>query len=426
MLRALRYPNYRLFFFGQIVSLAGTWMSNTAASWLVYRLTGSAFLLGMVGFATQLPSFLLAPLAGTAVDRYNRRRLLMLTQFLSMLQSFALAFMTFSGHITIHWLLALSAFQGILNAFDMPCRQAFVVELVEDKKDLSNAIALNSSIFNLARLLGPAIGGLLIAAAGEGWCFFTDGFSYLAVIFALMAMRIKTGTPRPAGNALNQFKEGLKYAAGSKPIRSLISLISLVSLVGVPYAVLMPVFAARLGGGPHTLGLLMAASGLGALIGALSLAARKSVLGLSRLIPAATVIFGLGLIAFSFSHRLWLSFILLVITGCGFMLQMASSNTILQTIVDDDKRGRVMSLFIMAFMGSAPFGSLLAGGLSETLGAQATLRIGGFCCLAGAFWFHSQLPGIRKVIRPIYVRLGIIREIAEGLESTAAYFPQEK
>ncbi len=430
MLRALRYHNYRLFFGGQLISLMGTWMTNTATSWLVYRLTGSALLLGMVGFCSQIPAFMLAPFAGLIVDRYNRRNILIFTQTLSMIQSFTLAALTLSSRITIPLLLGLSACQGLINAFDMPCRHAFVVEMIEHKKDLGNAIALNSSMFNLARLLGPAMGGIIIAAVGEGWCFLIDGVTYLAVIAALSAMMIK---PRillePTGtNIFEQLLEGWKYVAKSIPIRSIIGLLALVSLLGVPYVVLMPIFADQvLGGGPHTLGFLMTATGAGALIGALWLASRKSVRGLSRIIPLSCVVFSMGLIAFSFSKTLWLSFALLVITSCGFMIQMASGNTILQTIVEDDKRGRVMSLFVMAFMGSAPFGSLLTGSLSQKIGAPLTLRICGACCIAGAIWFYKQLPEIGKVIRPIYIKLGIIPQVAAGLETASEItLPPEK
>ncbi len=430
MLRALRYRNYRLFFGGQLISLMGTWMTNTATSWLVYRLTGSAFLLGMVGFCSQIPAFLLAPFAGLIVDRHNRRNILIFTQTLSMIQSFTLAALTLSSRITIPWLLTLSVFQGLINAFDMPCRHAFVVEMIENKKDLGNAIALNSSMFNLARLAGPAMGGIIIMAVGEGWCFLIDGVSYLAVITALTAMKSKTRElPKPAEtHPLDQLLEGWKYVAKSVPIRSIITLLALVSLLGVPYVVLMPIFADQiLGGGPHTLGFLMTATGAGALIGALWLASRKSVAGLSRIIPVSCVVFGMGLIAFSFSKTLWFSFALLIVTSCGFMIQMASGNTILQTIVEDDKRGRVMSLFVMAFMGSAPFGSLLAGGLSQKIGAPLTLRICGACCIAGAIWFYKQLPEIRKAIRPIYIKLGIIPEVAAGLETASELtMPSEK
>lgn len=419
--RALRYRNYRLFFGGQIVSLTGTWITNIATSWLVYRLTGSAFLLGLVGFSGQLPAFLLMPVAGLIVDRYNQHRILIATQTLSMLQSFALAALTLSHKITIPWLVALSVVQGLVNAFDMPCRQAFVVRMIEKKEDLGNAIALNSSMFNAARIVGPAIGGALIAAAGEGWCFFLDGLSYLAVIAGYLAMRIPPRTSVPSSvDGMTQFREGLKYALKSRPIRSLLGLIALVSLMGVPYMVLMPIFAGEvLKGGPHTLGLLMTAAGAGALTGALWLASRKSVLGLGRVIPLATAAFGLGLIAFSFTRNIGLALVFLVIAGGGFMVQMAAGNTILQTIVEDDKRGRVMSLFIMAFVGTAPFGSLFAGALSQRIGVPHTLLISGVSCLLGAFWFYRQLPEIRAAIRPIYRMLGILKEVKSGIGTVA-------
>src|SRR6266446_5426721 len=333
MLRALRYRNFRLFFGGQIVSLVGTWMTATATSWLVYRLTGSAFLLGILGFAGQLPAFLIGPFAGIFVDRWNRHRLLVLTQTLSMLQSFVLAALTLGGRITIAEIVILNAFQGVVNSFDMPCRQAFFVSMIENKEDLGNAIALNSSMVNAARLVGPSIAGVVIVAIGEGWCFLIDGVSYLAVIAALLQMHVAVGATRPSRrvSALEQFKEGWAYAFGFRPIRSIITLLALTSLVGAPYTVLMPIFAGTiLGGGPHTLGFLMTASGGGALLGALWLAARKSVLGLSRVISLSSCIFGIGLIAFSLSRTLWLSLPCLVVTGFGFMTQLASSNTVLQ------------------------------------------------------------------------------------------------
>jgi MFS family permease len=422
VLRALRSRNYRLFFGGQIVSLIGTWMTNIATSWLVYRLTGSALLLGVVGFSAQLPTFLVLPFAGIFVDRANRHRLLIGTQIFSMAQSFALAGLTLSRQITIPWLVALSAFQGVVNAFDMPCRQAFVVQLIDKKEDLGNAIALNSSMFNAARIVGPAIAGALIAVVGEGWCFFVDGVSYAAVIAALMAMTIVAPEPRrgPRSSGLKELREGLSYCLRSQPIRSLIGLIALFGLMGVPYVVLMPVFAAEiLHGGPHTLGYLMTAAGAGALTGALWLASRRTVLGLGRIISVAAGAFGAGLVAFSFSRELWLALACLTIAGCGFMIQMAGSNTILQTIVDDDKRGRVMSLFVMAFIGTAPFGSLLAGSVSHVIGVPHTLLISGVSCMAGAFWFYRQLPEIRNAVRPIYRRLGILPEIATGIDTAS-------
>lgn len=422
MLRALQYRNYRLFFGGQIVSLIGTWITTTATSWLVYRLTGSALLLGVVGFAGQIPAFLLGPFAGILVDRSNRHRLLVGTQTVSMLQSFALAALTLSGRITIGDIIALNVVQGIVNAFDMPARQAFVITMIENKEDLGNAIALNSSMVNVARLLGPSVAGIVIAATSEGWCFLIDGLSYFAVIVALLRMRIApaiAGRRQPAG-ALQQFREGFVYAFGFGPIRTIILLLATVSLVGVPYTVLMPIFAAGVfHGGPHTLGFLMTASGCGALAGALWLAARKSVLGLGRVIPIASATFGVGLVSFSFTHSLALAMPCLALAGCGFMVQMAASNTVLQTIVDDEKRGRVMSFYMMAFLGTAPFGSLIAGSASARIGAPHTLLIGGLCCVGGAIWFAANLPAIRQAVHPIYVRMGILPQVATGLGNAA-------
>lgn len=422
MLRALRSRNYRLFFGGQIVSLAGTWITTTATSWMVYRLTGSALLLGLVGFAGQFPAFLLGPFTGIFVDRWDRQRLLIATQTISMLQSFVLAALTFSGHITVGAIILLNAIQGIVNAFDMPGRQAFLFTMIENKDDLGNAIALNSSMVNVARLVGPSIAGAVIAATNEGWCFLIDGVSYSAVIVALLRMRIpraRATAPRRAG-ALQQFAEGWKYAFGSQPIRSIIVLLAVVSLVGVPYSVLMPVFATQVfHGGPHTLGFLMTASGCGALIGALWLATRKSVIGLGRIIIVASALFGVGLIGFSFSTAPLVALPCLALAGFGFMVQMASSNTIIQTIVEDEKRGRVMSFYMMAFLGTAPFGSLIAGWMSARIGAPHTLLAGGICCIVGAVWFRTQLPAIRAAVRPIYIRMGILPEVAAGLAEAA-------
>jgi MFS family permease len=417
MLRALRRRNYRLFFTGQSVSLIGTWMTRIATSWLVYRLTNSELLLGVVGFVGQIPSFLLAPVAGVLVDRWNRHRLLVATQALAMAQSLAMAVLTLTGAVKIWHIIALSAFQGVINAFDMPARQAFVVEMIDKPDDLSNAIALNSSMVNAARLLGPSLAGVIIAAVGEGWCFMLDGVSYLAVIASLLLMTL----PRAVAarieeeNLFQQFREGWNYIVGFTPIRNILLLLALVSLVGMPYTVLMPVFANEiLGGGPYTFGWLMAASGMGALIGALFLAARKTVLGLGKFIPVTAGAFGAGLIAFSFSRSLWLSLLLMVVTGLGFMAQMAISNTLLQTIVDEDKRGRVMSFYTAAAMGTTPFGSLLAGAMAARIGAPHTLLISGICCVAGALWFARTLPSLRHEVRPIYVKMGILPQVASG------------
>jgi MFS family permease len=408
--RALRHRNFRLFFSGQSISLIGTWMTRLATSWLVYRLTGSAFLLGVVGFAGQIPTFLLAPFAGVWIDRLNRRHVLLFTQILAMLQSLALAVLTLSRHINIHEIIWLSAFQGAINAFDMPGRQTFLVEMVEDKRDLGNAIAMNSSMVNLARLVGPSLAGAVIAISGEGYCFLIDGLSYLAVIASLLAMRLKPAViKRTADSVITQLKEGWSYVSGFVPVRTILLLFALVSLMGWPFTVLMPIFAGTiLHGGPHTLGFLMGAVGIGALISAISLAVRRTVLGLGKMIPISTAAFGLGLIVFGTSRVLWASLLMMFVCGFGMMQQMAASNTIIQTIVEESKRGRVMSFYTVAFVGMAPFGSLLAGGLAHAIGAPRTVMLSGAFCLAGAAWFATQLRDIRKYLRPIYSSLGIL------------------
>jgi MFS family permease len=421
MLRALRYRNYRLFFGGQTVSLVGNWMTQTAMAWLVYRLTESPLMLGVVGFSGQIPAFLLGPVAGVLVDRWPRHRLLVVTQTLAMLQSFALAILTISGHIQVWHIIVLIAFQGLVNAFDMPARQAFVVEMVENKEDLSNAIALNSSIVNMARLIGPAGAGILIAAVGEGWCFMIDAVSYVGVVGALLAMHVTAQAIRPlAAHPLQQLKEGWRYATGSPAIRTLLLLMVLMSLVGMPYGVLMPVIAVKvLHGGAHTLGWLTAAAGLGALTGALALAARESVRGLAKALPYCSGAFGLGLIAFGQSRWEWLSILILFGMGYAMMKQNASCNMILQTIVDDDKRGRVMSFYTMSFMGIMPFGSLLAGAAADRFGVAATLAACGIGCVAVAIWYRLRYPALREVVLPIYARLGIVPEIAAGMSNAA-------
>ena len=409
-LRALRFRNYRLFFGGQSLSLIGTWMTRIAMSWLVYRLTGSAFLLGLAGFASQIPTFVLGPFAGVWVDRLDRHRVLVVTQVLSMLQSFALAALALPHRITVPEILWLSLFQGVVNAFDMPARQAFLPQMVERREDLPNAIALNSSMVNGSRLIGPSLAGLIIVAWGEGCCFLIDGISYLAVIVSLLLMEVRNPQQlRAPESVATELREGWRYVADSPPVRNILLLLGLVSLVGMPYTVLMPIFATRvLGGGAHTLGFLMAASGLGALGSAAWLASRRSVRGLLRVIPAVAVIFGAGIIAFGYSRWLPLSLVLLLVTGFGMMQQMAASNSILQTILEEDKRGRVMSYFSMAFQGTMPFGSLLAGWAAARIGAPATLAIGGGLCLLGAAWFLSRMGEVRRALRPIYTQLGII------------------
>lgn len=417
ILRALRYRNYRLFFIGQGLSLIGTWMQQVAMSWLVYRLTGSALLLGVIGFVSQVPAFLVSPFSGVLADRWDRRNMLLITQSLSMVQAFILSAFVLTGTIQVWEIILLSALLGIVNSFDIPFRQSFVVDMVEGKEDLSNAIALNSSMFHGARLIGPSLAGLLIAVVGEGVCFLVNGISYLAVIASLAAMKLTPKQPSSRKrHILHELHEGITYAFTFPPIRALLMIIGLVSLLGMPYVVLMPVFAkVILKGGPHTFGFLMTAAGLGSFTAAIYLASRKSVLGLGRIIPASLGIFGVSIAVFAFSHLVWLSLILLVFAGFGVMLQIASSNTILQTIVDDDKRGRIMSLYTMAFMGMAPFGSLLAGALAGLIGTPITVLIGGISCLIGSLIFACWLPTFRKYVRPVYVRMGIIPEVAAGI-----------
>jgi MFS family permease len=410
LLSALRHRNYRLFFSGQSVSLVGTWITRIATSWMVYRLTGSDLLLGVVGFAGQIPTLFLSPVTGVFVDRWDRRRVLVVTQLLSLLQSLALAILTFARIITVPEIIALQAFQGIINAFDTPARQAFVLAMVEDRADLPNAIALNSSMVNASRIAGPSLGGALIATVGEGWCFLADAISYVGVIASLLAMRLPPDTrPRDDTRVLDELLAGFRYVRESLPIRTALILLALVSTMGMPYTVLMPALAIKvLHGGAHTLGFLMGASGIGALVGAFYLASRRSVVGLGNVIAVSVLVFGGGLIAFGLSRALWLSLTLLPLVGAGFMVALASTNTIVQTIVEERFRGRVMAFYTMAFLGTAPIGSLIAGTLAERLGEQATIVLGGLACIAGALWFRSRLGRIREIVRPIYAERGII------------------
>ncbi|MFZ3107146.1 MAG: MFS transporter [Candidatus Hydromicrobium sp.] len=414
----MRYRNYRLFFAGQSISLVGTWMQMVAIGWLVYHLTNSALLLGLVGFFSQIPSFVLTPFTGVFVDRWNRHRILVITQTLSMIQAFALAFLTLTGTINILSIILLSLSLGLINSFDMPARQSFVIEMVEKKEDLPNAIALNSSLVNVARFIGPAVAGLLVAAVGEGFCFLINGISYVAVIIALLAMKVNKITKKVSINNIpKEIKEGFKYSFGFAPIRSILLLLGLVSLVGMPYTVLMPIFAKDiLHGGAHTLGFLMAAAGIGALVGGIYLASRKSVLGLLKILTFATGIFGLGLIIFAFSKNLYFSLSMMLVSGFGMLLQIAASNTLLQTITEDDKRGRVMSFFTMAFMGMSPFGNLIAGAMADKIGAPNTVLISGVICIIGAIIFLTRLPSLRKIIHPLYVKMGIIPQVASGIQ----------
>lgn len=410
LLRALRHRNYRLFFGGQSVSLIGTWITRIATSWLVYRLTGSALLLGVVGFCGQIPTLLLSPVAGVLVDRHDRHRILVITQVLSALQSLALALLALPGIITVGEILFLQVVQGVINAFDTPARQSFIVDMIDDRSDLPNAIALNSSMVNGSRIIGPSIGGVIIAAVGEGWCFMIDAISYVAVIASLIAMHVEKKPPREQNTrVVEELRAGFLYVAQSVPMRSALLLLALVSTMGMPYTVLMPAIASGvLHGGSHTLGFLMTASGLGALAGALYLASRSSVLGLGRAMVLATIAFGIGLVGFSLSRVVWLSLLLLPIVGGGMMVETASTNTILQTIVEERMRGRVMSFYTMAFLGTAPLGSLLAGVAADRIGAPMTILFGGIACVAAGGWFATRLPSIREVLRPIYVQKGIL------------------
>jgi MFS family permease len=410
ILRSLRHRNFRLFFGGQAVSLIGTWMQQIAMSWLVYRLTDSPLLLGVVGFSSQIPTFVFAPIAGVYADRLNRYHLLIATQTLAMLQAFVLAFLTLTGAVQVWHIIALSLFLGFVYSMDIPVRQSFFIEMLDRKEDLGNAIALNSFLFNGARLVGPSVAGVMIAVTGEGICFLLNGVSFFAIILALLAMRIPKKAITDRHTRLKEsLTEGYRYVRDSVPIRHILLQIALMSFMGMPYAVLLPVFAKDiLLGGPHTLGFLMGASGLGALTGALFLASRRSVIGLGRWIALTSCLFGAGIIAFAVSRELLFSMAMMLVTGFGMMVQMASSNTILQTIVDEDKRGRVMSFFTMSFMGMAPFGSLFAGSLASVIGAPGTLVIAGVCCIIGAIVFSRHLPEIRRHIRPIYRKMGIL------------------
>ena len=406
--RALRHRNYRLFFGGQSISLIGTWITRIATSWLVYRL-------GIVGFCSQIPMLVLSPIAGVLVDRWDRHRILVITQILSALQSAALAVLALMNVITVAEVIVLQLVQGVINSFDTPARQAFVVEMVEDRDDLPNAIALNSSMINASRIIGPSIGGVLIATLGEGWCFGADAISYIAVIASLLAMR-RTPTKKAVIDTrmLEELRTGWTYVSRFAPVRALLLIVALAGVAGMPYATLMPVIASKvLHGGAHTLGILMTASGIGALAGTLYLASRHTVLGLGKVIVAASIGLSLGLIAFSFSRALWLSILILPIIGAGMMVQAASANTILQTVVDERLRGRVMAFYSLAIMGMQPIGSLLAGVIAERIGAPMTIFYGALLCLAGALWLAIRRPMLAEHIRPIYIERGIIDLTAE-------------
>ena len=413
--RALAHRNFRLFVVGQGISVLGTWMQQIATVWLVYRLSSSSLLLGVADFTAQIPAALILPLAGVLTDRWRRHRTVLATQTLMMIQAFALMALTATGMISVWQILVLSALLGVVSAFDCTARQAFVIEMVDGHNDLGNAIALNSSVFNAARLLGPAVAGIMIGLCGEWPCFLLNGLSYLAVLASLLAMRVRpvaaaaTRTGLVAG-----MSEGWGYIAGSMPIRTILILLGVVSMMSAPLTVLMPLLATHvLHGGPYTLGLLTAALGGGALAASLFLAARKSVIGLGRVIALATAAFGLGLAGVSLSHSLGLSLVILLATGFAMVAQMAGSNALLQTIVEEEKRGRVMSFYTMAFFGMGPLGSLLAGGLAAVIGITPTFMAFGAICITASLVFTALLPSFRKAIRPMYVRAGILSETIE-------------
>ena len=407
-LRALRHRNFQLFFGGQLISLIGTWMQNIAQDWLVYRLTGSSLLLGTVAFASQIPIFLLAPVSGIVADRWNRHRIVIATQSASMLLALTLATLTLSGRIRIWEIMVIASLLGVVNAFDIPARQAFLIDMV-GRDDLLNAIALNSSMFNSARIIGPAIAGILVASVGEGWCFFANGISYIAVITGLLLMRLtRKGELQKKGSALENMIEGFRFARHTAPVRALLLLIGVVSLAAMPYTVLMPIFAGRiLHGGARQLGMLMGATGVGALFGALTLASKADVKGLGKWVWMAATGFGTSLILFTLSRRLWLSMALLVPTGFGMMVQMGATNTLLQVMVPDRLRGRVMSLYSMMFIGMGPIGALIGGAIAARIGAPWTVAVGGVTCLAGGAIFARRLPGMRGVARQLILEQGM-------------------
>jgi MFS family permease len=396
-------------------------MQRIALPWVVYRMTDSEVLLGVVGFASSIPSFLLAPIAGVLIDRWSRYRVMLVTQIISMIQAGVLAWLSLSGNLGIWHILVLSVALGCINSFDMPARHSFVINMVNGKEDIGNAIALNSMMFNGARLIGPSVAGIVLASVGEGACFLINALSYIFVIASLMMMRVTEDREKKERVPMfREMKEGMDYVFGFAPIKHIILLLGLVSLMGASYQVLMPVYAKDiLQGDSHTYGFLMGGAGAGALLGAIYLASRDTVLRLGRLIPAATALLSAGLIAISLSSSFFISMFLIFFTGLGMMAHTAASNTILQTIADDDKRGRVMSFYTMALMGTAPFGSLLAGWMAKVLGTPWTIFIGGAVCLLGALVFYRRLPELRRLVRPVYVRMGILPEVAEGIRTAS-------
>jgi MFS family permease len=419
MLRALSSRNFRLYFFGQGLSLIGTWTQQVAMSWLVYRLTHSALLLGVVSFAAQIPNLFLSPLAGVLADRFDRRRIIIITQILLLLQALTMAFLTLTGRIQVWHIIVLDVFFGVVNSVDIPTRQTFMSDIVGRKEDLANGIALNGIMVNVTRLLGPTIGGTLIALSSEGYCFLFNSLTFIAVIAALNLMQITQKETRNTQKVWFQLKEGIRYAFGFAPIQSVLLLVAVASFMGTPYSVLMPVFVNDIfKGGPHLLGLLMACSGVGALVGAISMTFRKSVLGLGQLMAWSVGIFGFSVMVFSQSRWMPLNILALVGAGFGVMVMMTCANTLLQTLAEDHMRGRIMSLYVVALMGMMPMGGLAAGYVAQKFGAPITVFIGGCSCILGAFLFIRRIPQLKAIVHPIYIQKGIMTSWGTSLEST--------
>lgn len=417
--RALKHRNFQLFFSGQIISLVGTWMQTVAQAWLIYRMTGSGELLGLLGFVGQFPIFLLSPPAGLAADRWPRHRVVIATQSASMLLAFILAALTMTNRITVREIIVLATLLGIVNAFDVPARQAFLIEMV-GREDLLNAIALNSSMFNGARVAGPAIAGVLVAVVGEGWCFLLNGISYLAVIAGLFLMRIEKLKPVHDGAApLEKLREGLRFARHTKPIRALLVLVAIVSFMALPYTVLMPIFAVKiLHGGASAYGTLMGAVGVGAMFGALALAMREELRGLGKVVAYSATGLGASLVLFSGSHWYWISFTILVLSGFAMMMQFTATNTLIQAMVPDQLRGRVMSLYSMMFLGMSPLGSLLAGAVADRIGAPITVAVGGLASCLGGLAFMRKWPSMRGPARDLIAAQGMMAPAAQTDESS--------
>jgi MFS family permease len=417
--RSLKYKNFQLYFYGQTISLVGTWIQRIATPWLVYDMTHSVFLLGLLGFLGQLPTFLIAPFAGVYVDRWDKYKLLILTQIVAMIQALALAIFYLTGNLQIWLIIFLNIILGVVNAFDTPARQSFLVEIIEKKEDLGNAIALNSSMVNIARLIGPSIAGILIAITGEGMCFLINALSYIAVIISLLLMKFqkKETISSRKKDLFQEMKEGWQYSFNYLPIKSVLILLTIISLMGMPYTILLPDFAKiYLNGNANLFGFLMGASGAGAFIGAIYLAAKKNIAGLINITYLSSFIFGGGLIVLAISRNIYLSMILMMLTGLGMMLQIATSNTLVQTLVQNEKRGRVMSLYTMAFMGTAPFGSLMAGSIAKHIGTPNTLIISGVACIFGGLYYASKIKQIKKITSPVFQNLGFVPSKKAELE----------